>query len=474
MPMDATTPGSPEWWVTVLGPKLAAQHREVDKYERYYDGTQPLAVNLATKNYRAQFLDMLRSVRDNWMPLVIDATSERLQATGFRMGDDTSADDAAAEMWQRNYLDHDAKLGQETALIGGRCPVMVWAGPDGRAEITVEHPSQCVVAYASGSRRHRVAALKQWDDEWTGDTFVNLYLPDAIVKMIRPVHGVDRGRLVYRGDPTEAILSNPLGVVPVVELRNRIRLRDSHCRSELMEVISTQDQIDKTLVDMLVASEFAAFRQRWATGLELPIDPDTGEEVPFTGDLDRLWTSPDKDTKFGTFEPTELKQYVTMIENRIHSIAARTRTPPHYLLGQGDVIPSGESIKSAETGLVKKVRDRQTAFGEAWEEVIRLGFAVEGDNARSQAHSAQTIWADPESRTEAEHVDAVLKKKSLGVPTQQLWEDLGYTPEQIRRFRTMLLDEALLRIAATPAVAPSPGSDVADDPQVLDELVPGN
>ena len=48
-----------------------------------------------------------------------------------------------------------------------------------------------------------------------------------------------------------------------------------------------------------------------------------------------------------------------------------------------------------------------------------------------------------------------MKKKTLGVPTLQLWEDLGYTPAQVERFRTMLLDEAMLRMLAEPA-APVP------------------
>lgn len=467
--MDETTMGSPEWWVNKLMPKLSAQTRDVLKFERYFDGEQPLPVNLATKKYREEFMEMLNAVRDNWMPLVVEATAERLRIDGFRMERDSKADEDAATMWQRNYLDADAKLAITCALTTGRCPVMVWAGSDGEAEITVEHPSQVVVAYDSGSRRQRAAALKVWDDEWTGDRFINLYLPAGIVKFVAKARSDSQlGQVQRRSDAgDDGILANPLGVVPVVELRNRLRLRDAYARSELMEVVSTQDQIDKTLVDMLVASEFAAFRQRWATGIELPKDPDTGEEIPFKGALDRMWFSGDKDTKFGTFEPTELKQYVDLLENRIHSIAARTRTPPHYLLGQGDQLPSGESIKSAETGLVAKVRDRQTAFGEAFEEVIRLAFRVTGDS-RGQSMATETIWADPESRTEAEHVDAVLKKKALGVPTRQIWEDLGYTPQQIARFQQMLLDEALLRLAADPA-ALEPPSRTDDE---LDEVVP--
>ena len=122
-------------------------------------------------------------------------------------------------------------------------------------------------------------------------------------------------------------------------------------------------------------------------------------------------------------------------------VASISRTPPHYLNASADRL-SGESIKAAETGLVAKVRRRQGQFGAGWEEVMRIAGKIAG-TPLGDAQSLETIWADPESRTEAEH-DATLKKQALGVPQRQLWEDLGYTPEQIERFEAMRLDEALL------------------------------
>ncbi len=452
--MAEYTPFSPQWWVQKLDTKLEAQKRATDKFERYFDGEQPLPVALSTKEYRKEFSAMLTAVRDNWMPLVVDAVAERLNPEGFRMPDDPAADKDASTIWQRNFLDADSKLAHQTALTTGTCPVMIWAGGDELAEITVEHPSQVYVAYESGSRRRRIAALKCWRDEWTDEKFFNLYLPTGIHKFREGKNSV----LLDRAD----MVANPLGVVPIVELRNRLRLRDSATRSELMEVISTQDQIDKTLVDMLVAAEFAAFRQRWATGVELPVDENGKPIEGFESAVQRLWTVGSEGARFGDFNPTDLGQYVNVIESRVLSIARRTRTPPHYMLGSAGQFPSGESIKAAETGLVAKVRDRFVTFGESWEEVMRLAFQVEG-NAKAEAFGAETIWADPESRTESEHVDAVMKKKTLGVPTLQLWEDLGYTIEQIGRFKAMLLDEAMLRMLAEPTVA-EPAPVLALDP----------
>jgi hypothetical protein len=80
-------------------------------------------------------------------------------------------------------------------------------------------------------------------------------------------------------------------------------------------------------------------------------------------------------------------------------------------------------------------------FGEGWERVMRLAFKVMKDK-RAEAWSAEVIWRDPENRTESQHMDALLKLKMIGVPTDQLLSDAGYTPQQIARFKSMREDDA--------------------------------
>jgi hypothetical protein len=121
-------------------------------------------------------------------------------------------------------------------------------------------------------------------------------------------------------------------------------------------------------------------------------------------------------------------------------MASISRIPFHYFLN-GGTVPSGESITAAEAGLIAKTRERMLHFGEAWEEVMRLCFKVLGD-ARSEAYSAETIWKDPENRTESQHMDALLKLQMIGVPRDQLLSDAGYSPQQIARFADMREQDA--------------------------------
>ncbi|MDP9116462.1 MAG: phage portal protein, partial [Actinomycetota bacterium] len=234
--------------------------------------------------------------------------------------------------------------------------------------------------------------------------------------------------------------------------------------SEIRKVIPLQDAINKQVADMMVASEFTAFRQRYVTGMDIPKDAQGNQVEPFVMSADRLFIAENPVAKFGEFSETNLAAYVKSVEMLVQHVASQTRTPPHYFYMSGN-FPSGESIKSAETGLVAKCRSKQLYFGEAWEEVIRLAFMVL-DDPRSKVTDTETIWRDCESSSEGEHIDASLKKLAAGVPQRQVWEDMGYTQVQIERFKQMRAEEAAeaaaLAIGLTPFTSQSsePGSNL--------------
>lgn len=423
--------------------KLTKQSADIAKYRDYYDGKHKLS--FATSKYREEFDQMLREVCDNWCPIVVDAVSERMHVEGFRFSKDGKADSEAWDIWQECFLDSDSELLHTETLVAGLGFVMVWGqdtGTGAEPVITVEDPTQVYVSLYPGSRRHRQYALKKWSDDWTSDEYLNLYTADNVFKFRR------------KGGKLEELetITNPLGVVNVVPFYNRPRTMPHSYRSEIYDILSTQDQINKILCDAIVASEFAAYRQRWATGVEVELDETTKKPVnPWETGSNRILIAPDPDSKFGAFDATDLSNYVRLLENRIQSVASRTRTPPHYLLGQSGSFPSGESLKATETGLIAKTKSRMRHFGESWEEVMRLAFAVEGDAERASYYRAETIWADPESRTEAEHVDALLKLRTLGVPIRQLWEDAGYSQEQIERMTMFAAEESMQAAMGQPS-----------------------
>ncbi|MFD0570144.1 phage portal protein [Kitasatospora gansuensis] len=145
--------------------------------------------------------------------------------------------------------------------------------------------------------------------------------------------------------------------------------------------------------------------------------------------------------KFGNFQAADLRNFVTGIEMLVEHVAAQSRTPPGYMTGKL-VNVNAEAMQESEVGLIAKTRDKTTFLSDAWEEMARLCFLVKDDQQRGNDPLAETIWADVEHRTDAQRVDAAIKKKAIGVPWRQLMEDLGYTPTQITRMEAMLEQDA--------------------------------
>ena len=442
-------PGSPLDTATKLLVMLQNREAELKRLQDYYDGRHRLA--FSSQKFREAFGGLFSAFADNWMPLVVDAVEERLNVEGFRYGDEPEADKTAWAIWQKCGLDAKSQLGHSTSLILGDSYAVVWGDEDGEPTVDVFSPNEVIVAYDPSNRTKRVAALRRFKDDNGLHTI--LFTPNFVYKWAQ-VNMNDAWREESAMDEPWP-LPNPIGEVPVVQFSNRPSLGASFGVSEFKSVIPQQDAANKLLADMMVASEFIAFPQRFATGLELPVDDQGRVKQPFEIALDKLLISEDPETKFGTLQAGDLANYIKGVELLVQHIASQTRTPPHYFYLSGN-FPSGDAIKSAETGLVAKSRRKMRFFGEAWEEVMRLCFAVVGDE-KASVTNAETVWGDPEYRSESELADALVKRAAIGVPRQQLWQDAGYTQTQISRFQAMAEQDKADSLLA-PVVIPKVGN----------------
>ncbi|MFJ3634639.1 phage portal protein [Streptomyces sp. NPDC090112] len=411
-----------------LHSKLLQRRTKLRFYSNYYDGRHQKMV-FAQAKYQSEFGRLFDSWSDNFCGLIVDSVNERLYIDGFQMTDEPGGDKDAREIWQRNRLDAESNAAHLDAMVHGVSYAVVWADAAGQPVISIESAENLVVQYKPGSRWDIEAAAKFYQDDW-GREFVTLWWNGKVY--------TGSGLTGNWGDYKEA--PNPLKVPPVVPIPNRSRLTGPAI-SDLTVVVPLADAINKTVADALVASEYAAWPQRYVTGLEIQEDEQGRPIEPYKVAVDKLLQAENPDVKFGQFEAADLKNYVNLVNMLVQHMASISRIPFHYFLLNGGTAPSGESITSAEAGLIAKARERMLHFGEAWERVMRLAFLVLGDK-RSEAHGAEVIWRDPENRTEAQHMDALLKAQLIGVPRDQLLLDAGYTPQQIERFRSMREQDA--------------------------------
>jgi hypothetical protein len=159
--------------------------------------------------------------------------------------------------------------------------------------------------------------------------FANVYLPDGVhkFKTDRKRRRTPAGREV-RGPRQEGPSRTRCpGVVPIVPLENNPTMLGGG-QSDLKKVIPLQDAINKLATDMIVASEYAGFRQRWATGIEIPTDPETGQPLDrekWLSAVSRMWAVPRTRREVRRVRRHALNNYVNAIEMLVQHLARRPR-----------------------------------------------------------------------------------------------------------------------------------------------------
>jgi hypothetical protein len=203
---------------------------------------------------------------------------------------------------------------------------------------------------------------------------------------------------------------------------------------------------------LMTASDTLALPARAVLGMDRPVREILDDEGEVIGEedlpldqfrSDRLLWLEREGASIAEFSAADLTNYTKVIEVAVQHIAAQTRTPPHYLLGQM-VNVSADALVAAESGLVAKVQERQRYFGAALREVMRLAALADGDTGRAADLAlGSVVWRDAQFRSDAQYADALTKLKAINVPDEALWERIpGVDPDQIKRWKTMRNDQA--------------------------------
>lgn len=425
--------------------ELAAGKVSLDRLDHYYRHGYYDNLDVPA-NARTHYRRLIESAVTNWLGLVVDTTAERLIVDGFRSPDADVTDADIWQWWQANRLDARQMQLNTEASKAGEAYVSVWPAEaeDAPPLIIPNAAGSVLVKYDNDLDPSRATSAVKSRGE-----FAWFYTPEAVYRYKRLASTVGTSEWFL-----DAELENPLGAVPFVRFAVNLSL-DGTSASDLDAAIPVQNRITETTVDRLLASRLSAFRQRYAIGLELDVDADGNPIAPFDAAVDRLWTTEDPDVKFGEFGEATLSNYIGAVAADVHHLAAVTRTPPHYLLGQMTNL-SAEALVAAETGLARKVAERQQTFGEAWEDVMRLAQRAAG---RDEVVDLETVWRRTETVSDAQVVDAALKLTGLDVPTEALWQRIGATPQQIIQWRRMARADALRDSLRRPLV-----NDGAADP----------
>lgn len=428
--------------------------------EWYYTGQQRdvRAVDLATVTipltapaYRAA---------QNVTAVVVDVMTERLTVTGFTVegpgatpGQDTNEDGdnaVAARLWrwwQQNRMDETQNTIHAQALIKGDSYVFVDYDPRaGRPRFTWNDALQVTPVY--DAQHQLTQAYKTWTERYTNDQNliqvrfrITKYTRGAIEKFARDGMG---GRwqvwphdLDADGNPDGGVIDwtdaagQPLGI-PIIHYRNKAR-GDDFGRSEIADVIAAQDNFNLRHAATTDAIDLQGSPQRYVIGGS----PPAGGWPTGPG---QVWTI----TGIGTTAPTagqfaagNVGELQDATDRQLKLIAAMSRTPLHLIWPDGG-LPSGEALKTAESGLVAKCQDRAITFGNAWEDVMRLAmrlhntFSAKPPLAEDVTISA--VWGSFETRSDLSDAQ-VTTLIADHISAREFLRRCGYSEEQIDKIQ---------------------------------------
>jgi SPP1 Gp6-like portal protein len=398
---------------------LKWRHGESERLEKAHEYYRGIQKHPAVPSGMKDDVRRLAQIsRVNIMGILISSVSQAMYVDGYRQPKES--DEAEPwQVWQSNGMDKRQIGVHRAALTYGASYVLVLPGEFKDSEMPV----------LKGFSPRRMTVLYDDVDDWPvmalraesiGDKWLYRLYDDVGVYTFQG--GVRDQSLEFVEEQIHGV-----GVCPIVRFDNEVDL-DSDNPGEVEPLIALQDQIDITTFSLLVAQHFGAFRQRWLIGWTAET-----ENQLLKATASRVWSFEDSDVKVGDFEQTNLEGYLKSREDSLKHAATLSQTPVHELVG-ALINLSAEALVAAEAGHRRKVGERQTSFGESWEEVLSLageigGFAVGVD--------AEVRWRDTESRAFSATVDALGKLVTmLGVPAQELWERIpGVTQQDVQRWK---------------------------------------
>lgn len=412
-----------------------------------------------------EYKQLVDQARFNILPLLVASVANNLFIDGYRPEKVAANSPVWEQVWQPNRM--DARQGGlwRSALTYGVSYARVLPGEVGgkrSAVITPFSPRRLTALYddpindewplyavAVGTPRpdptgtvSKIVTVAVYDE-------VNEYKTDVPAGAVwTPKYGQTTHPVVdnFAIDPDKVKVSeHGLGVTPVVRfLSNRGDLDDGP-RGVVEPMLPAQRQLNQTTFGLLMAQQYAAFKQRWVTGFAVPEDENGVAVEPFNIAVNRLLVAEDETVKFGEFTETSLDGYLTHRDKTLLYVASARQIPPHTLVvGNAVSNISAEALAALEAGHQQDIAETKTSLGEDAEQMLRLGALAAGNKEGWADQTAQVRWRDTTPRSLAQVADALGKLATLlGVPARALWEKIpDVTDQDLDRWDKLAKEEA--------------------------------
>jgi hypothetical protein len=430
-----------QWAVNDLNNRSEAIALRRAYYEGRHRSTIPQGKTLAR-----ELRELLDDLNDNLCDDIVDEPVNRLAILSWT--GPGKAGKAATESWTRNRGDARSSDVHRNGWMAGDGFTIVQVDERGKARWYSQRPEQMAVRYSPEYPDAIEVAAKVWrvGKAWR----LNLYYPPA----------TDDGspwveRYVTKGTNNDGSVPSPKAFQPIAETENADGTRTQavealegdripvfHYPADAIgcygkaalssTVIGLQDVLNKSVVDMVVAMEGHALPDRWATGIQVEIDPATGQERPLqkTG-RERLIRTGSKDAQFGQFQQAAMDSFLSTQDKYRLEIARKGYLPAYVVsIDAAGNAPSGLSLLITEGRLTKRVKSAQRDWGQEWREQQAYMLRLEGLKDVT-AEELEIAWAPAETRDETALLEALTLKMGLGLPKRQALIEAGYDEDDV-------------------------------------------
>lgn len=419
--------------------------------------------------YAPPGLDAYQELRDiSGSPLIKTAVrviSRRLKLQGIHTDPTAPADPGLLRVLRKNRWDSMQTLIWRTALTEEVGIVSVWPNSDDPSvpHVTVETPDHVYLGWSVVSP-FTLDYVVKWVVVETDDNGHSI--------LERAYLYTDEGITLYERSGTSApwrvveVYDNDLGRIPfAVFIADR---DDSGVPLNFIDpLIPIVKAIDAIRYFLMLAAQFAAYRQRIGTGIDpiirdsdgnpifkvqrdengVAILDDEGEEIlelddndmpiplmqkPGRVGVDRLLIFPGESTKIYDLQESDLKNYISALQYFEGSFSATSHVPSQYLaIGDWSNIAS-DTMEANEGALRTFIADLQSMFNDGIRDMVELINLARGEDEMD----IEIAWRNMEPKGLTQVALAASQMVPHGAPIRMFLEMLATSTYDVERWES--------------------------------------
>lgn len=412
-----------------LLPALRAEQARLASVDLWYRWQHEDVV--IPRSATTELRSLLQLSKTPWLGLVVTNVAQSMYVDGYRTPE-SNDDRSPWRLWQANDLDNRQIAINRAALAYGQSFATALPGVNDFGEPTAVlrgvSPRKMLAFYADPA-----------EDDWplyairdVGGGHYRVYDAEAVyyLGLETDQNGIQQLRWI-----DERV--HDVGVCPIVRFCNMLDL-DGRTDGEVEPFIPLAKRIDKTAYDRLLTQHYSSWKVRTVAGMAEPDTEEAANRAKLQLRQDDLLVAEDPDTKFGTLAETPLDGFIRAYESDIKTLAAASQTPVHAMIG--DLINlSADALAAARASLDAKVAERKKSFGKSYDQLLKLGSLIDGDEDSARDVMAHVTWADTSIQSLASAADALGKMATmLGIPPQALWARVpGVSKSDVEEWKRM-------------------------------------